>query len=74
VRRGPRLIDIDVLLYKNCVMSTPRLTVPHPRMSERRFVLEPLLELVPSIRDPRTKKPFADFIVTVRDQTVKKLL
>jgi len=73
VRRGPRLIDIDVLLYGHSVIATPRLTVPHPRMFERRFVLEPLLELVPGIRDPRTKKPFADFLAAVQDQSVKKL-
>jgi len=73
VRRGPRLIDIDVLLYQNAVITTPRLTVPHPRMFERRFVLEPLLELAPKIRDPRTKKPFADFIAAAQDQSVKKL-
>jgi 2-amino-4-hydroxy-6-hydroxymethyldihydropteridine diphosphokinase len=73
VRRGPRLIDIDVLLYGHSVIATPRLTVPHPRMFERRFVLEPLLELTPGIRDPRTKKPFADFLAAVQDQSVKKL-
>lgn len=73
VRRGPRLIDIDVLLYRSHVIATPRLTVPHPRMFERRFVLEPLLELAPKIRDPRTKKPFADFLSAVQDQSVNKL-
>jgi 2-amino-4-hydroxy-6-hydroxymethyldihydropteridine diphosphokinase len=73
VRRGPRVIDIDVLLYAKSVITTPRLTVPHPRLFERRFVLEPLLELVPNLRDPRTKKPFADFLAAVQDQSVKKL-
>lgn len=44
---GPRPIDIDVLLYENVKMDNHELTVPHPRMMERRFVLEPLKELFP---------------------------
>ncbi len=45
IRRGPRPIDIDILLYGEAVIITPQLTIPHERMLERRFVLEPLLEL-----------------------------
>jgi 2-amino-4-hydroxy-6-hydroxymethyldihydropteridine diphosphokinase len=73
IRRGPRLIDIDMLLYRNSVISTPQLTVPHPRLLERRFVLEPLLELAPQIRDPRTKLPIAQALPGVRDQQITKL-
>lgn len=43
---GPRTIDLDLLLYGNQVIETPELTVPHPRMHERRFVLEPLCDLI----------------------------
>jgi len=43
---GPRTIDLDLLLYGDHVQETPKLTVPHPRMHERRFVLEPLCELI----------------------------
>jgi 2-amino-4-hydroxy-6-hydroxymethyldihydropteridine diphosphokinase len=73
VRRGPRLIDIDVLLFHNAVINTNRLTVPHPRMFERRFVLEPLLELVPGLRDPLSNKPLSDFLKKVLDQQISKL-
>jgi len=73
VRRGPRLIDIDMLLFGNAVIEAPRLTVPHPRMVERRFVLEPLLELVPAIRDPRTKRPLSEFLAGVQEQGVTRL-
>jgi 2-amino-4-hydroxy-6-hydroxymethyldihydropteridine diphosphokinase len=73
VRRGPRLIDIDILLYRNSVIETPKLAVPHARMFERRFVLEPLLELAPALRDPRTKRPLSEFMAGVRDQSLKKL-
>jgi 2-amino-4-hydroxy-6-hydroxymethyldihydropteridine diphosphokinase len=47
VRWGPRTIDIDVLLYDELIVSEPALTIPHPRMTERSFVVLPLLELDP---------------------------
>ncbi len=50
--KGPRLIDIDILLFGSSVISTPQLTVPHPAMHERRFVLEPLAEIAPGVRHP----------------------
>lgn len=48
-KNGPRTIDIDILLYNNAVIKTPSLTVPHPRMMERTFVMGPLKELDPDI-------------------------
>lgn len=45
IEKGPRVIDLDLLLYEDCVMSTPELTLPHPEMQTRRFVLEPLAEI-----------------------------
>ncbi len=54
-RSGPRTIDLDLLLYGNEVINTPELTIPHPRMHERRFVLEPLSELL----DPTAKHPLS---------------
>lgn len=50
--RGPRPIDIDILLYKDRLINQPNLIVPHPRFRERRFVLIPLAELVPDLSDP----------------------
>jgi len=52
VPKGPRPIDVDILLYGSRLISEPDLTVPHPGLKERRFVLEPLLELEPRLRDP----------------------
>jgi len=57
VRRGARTLDLDILLCDTLVMDTPRLTIPHPLISERLFVLVPLLELDPDLRDPRTGEP-----------------
>lgn len=52
---GPRVIDCDLVLYGDVLIDQPGLTVPHPRMRERRFVLEPLVELAPGARDPVTR-------------------
>lgn len=49
---GPRTIDLDLLLYGDIIIDEPGLTVPHPRMQERRFVLEPLAALAPQLRHP----------------------
>jgi 2-amino-4-hydroxy-6-hydroxymethyldihydropteridine diphosphokinase len=51
-RFGPRLIDIDLLFYDHCVIETPELTLPHPRLAERAFVLAPLAELAPDLQHP----------------------
>lgn len=51
-RWGPRTIDLDLLLYESEIVDRPGLTVPHPRLHERRFVLEPLVELEPELVVP----------------------
>ncbi len=52
-RWGPRIIDIDVLLCDDFMLDAPDLVVPHPRMHERRFVLEPLAEIAPDVVHPK---------------------
>lgn len=52
VAKGPRVIDLDLLLYGDEVVVTEQVTVPHPRMRERRFVLEPLAEIAGAMLDP----------------------
>ncbi len=54
--KGPRVIDIDILLFGTSVVETKGLTIPHPALHERRFVLEPLAEIAPDVRHPVTKK------------------
>ena len=49
---GPRILDIDILMSGSMVIQTPSLTIPHPRMFEREFVLRPLSEIAPSLRHP----------------------
>jgi len=62
VRFGPRPLDIDVLLYGDRVIEDDRLTIPHPRMHERRFVLVPLLEIAPRLVDPRDGREYAQYL------------
>ena len=52
-----RLIDIDILLYDDLILNTPQLVIPHPLMTERSFVMEPLCEIAPDLIHPVTKKP-----------------
>lgn len=72
VLNGPRTIDIDILLYGNAVINAGELTVPHPRYRERRFVLEPLAELNPSLRDPVTGRSVAELLRDLRGQAVRR--
>lgn len=58
-RNAPRTIDLDLILYGDSTIDEPDLVVPHPRTRERRFVLDPLLELAPGIRDPKTGETYA---------------
>lgn len=59
-----RIIDIDILLYDNLVMEHPSLTLPHPLMTSRDFVLIPLFEIAPNITDPRTGMKMRNFLST----------
>lgn len=67
-RYGPRIIDLDLLLFDDVRMSTSGLQLPHPRMLERAFVLRPLLELHPDLQHPGTGRPIADHLDRVRPQ------
>lgn len=71
-RRGPRVIDIDILLFGDVVMETPQLTIPHPRMFERRFVLEPLVEIASDLRRPDTKEPLKKLLSKVAGQKMRR--
>jgi 2-amino-4-hydroxy-6-hydroxymethyldihydropteridine diphosphokinase len=71
-KKGPRTLDIDILLFGNSIVKMKGLTIPHPAMHERRFVLEPLAEIAPEVRHPvfkRTVRELSDALPP--GQTVK---
>jgi 2-amino-4-hydroxy-6-hydroxymethyldihydropteridine diphosphokinase len=55
--RAPRTLDLDLILLGDVVLDEPDLVIPHPRFRERRFVLEPLAEIAPDLKDPATGSP-----------------
>ncbi|MFJ5625192.1 2-amino-4-hydroxy-6-hydroxymethyldihydropteridine diphosphokinase [Peribacillus loiseleuriae] len=65
---GPRTIDLDILLYNHENIETERLSVPHPRMMERAFVIVPLLEINPTIMLPNTDTPLNDILEKLEDK------
>jgi 2-amino-4-hydroxy-6-hydroxymethyldihydropteridine diphosphokinase len=70
----PRTLDLDLLLFDTLVLDTPGLVLPHPRMWERRFVLEPLVEIAPRVREPRSGRPISDLLRALHDPArVEKL-
>jgi 2-amino-4-hydroxy-6-hydroxymethyldihydropteridine diphosphokinase len=73
--KGPRIIDIDILLFGNSVIHTADLDVPHGAMHERRFVLEPLLEIAPEVRHPVFKRTVREMLQALPHNAgqVKKL-
>lgn len=71
--KGPRTIDIDILFYGGAIVSTPGLEIPHARLTDRRFVLEPLAELAPDLRHPRTRQTVRELLARVAHQKVHKI-
>jgi 2-amino-4-hydroxy-6-hydroxymethyldihydropteridine diphosphokinase len=65
VRWGARTLDLDLLLFEDRIIKTAELTVPHPRLRMRRFVLEPLAEIAPEAIDPETKRTVAELLASL---------
>jgi 2-amino-4-hydroxy-6-hydroxymethyldihydropteridine diphosphokinase len=69
VLRGPRFIDMDILLYGDGVVSTGQLEIPHPRMAQRRFVLVPFAEIAAQARHPVFKKTIDELLEETSDRS-----
>lgn len=63
---GPRVIDLDILLYNDFVINTPELHIPHPHMHEREFVLRPLAEIAPDKIHPVLKKSVKELLSEIK--------
>lgn len=67
VRYAPRTMDIDILLYDNLIINQPVLIIPHPELANRKFVLEPLAELVPELEHPGLRKKISELLAICKD-------
>ncbi len=69
---GPRVIDIDILLYNRKITHTPEIIIPHPRLHERKFVLLPLAEIAPGLEHPVLKKSMKELLDLINQVPVKE--
>jgi 2-amino-4-hydroxy-6-hydroxymethyldihydropteridine diphosphokinase len=70
VPRGPRIIDLDILFYEDAVFREQGIEIPHPRLSERRFVLVPLAELAPKFSHPVLRDTIGELLESTNDRSI----
>lgn len=72
MRYGPRVLDVDILIYDDLVLTTPELTIPHPRLAERAFALAPLAEIAPELRHPVLGRSVGQLLAALGDADVRR--
>jgi len=73
IENGPRTIDIDILFFGNAVVKTGELEIPHPRIAQRRFVLAPMAELAPDLRDPVSRRTMRELLAGIAGQETRQV-
>jgi len=71
--KGPRTIDIDIVLFGNLIVDSPGLTIPHPAMHRRRFVLAPLAEIAPGVQHPTLHKSMRELLAELPSGPIVRL-
>jgi 2-amino-4-hydroxy-6-hydroxymethyldihydropteridine diphosphokinase len=74
IPKGPRIIDIDILFYNDLILNDPDLIIPHPAVQDRKFVLEPMNEIVPEFKHPLLQKTIRQLLAECPDRSaVRKM-
>ncbi|MFD3409169.1 2-amino-4-hydroxy-6-hydroxymethyldihydropteridine diphosphokinase [Aquirufa sp. HETE-83D] len=68
-RWGPRTLDLDILFYGDVIIAAPDLSIPHPRIAERKFILTPLAEIAPLFEDPTSRKSMTALLAACADES-----
>lgn len=73
IRFGPRTLDLDIIFYEDCILNCERLTLPHPRMHKRRFVLQPICDIDPTVMHPTLGRDVEALLnqIPEGDQTIR---
>lgn len=74
IKNGPRIIDLDILMFSDITMDNPRLIIPHTELHKRKFAIIPCLEIEPELIHPGFKKPLKDFLYGMGEEQVCKKL
>lgn len=74
IRFGPRVLDLDIILYDDLIVDTPRLTIPHTRMHERKFVLKPICDIEPNVVHPVLKQTLRQLLAVLADDKQQRVV
>ena len=68
IKCGPRIIDLDILLFGDLIIDAPSLQIPHPELHKRRFAIVPCVEIDPTVVHPLLKRQLKEFLADIEDE------